>query len=128
MGIKHAFLVCGCDGLDEVTLTAPTLVREVRGHDIREHEWSCADFGLAPCSLADLQTATAEASAAIIRTVIAGEDGPAQRIVLANAAAALLAAERVENLTEGVALAQDAIKDGRAAAVLANLIRCTAAQ
>jgi anthranilate phosphoribosyltransferase len=125
LGIKHAFLVCGRDGLDEVTLTAPTLVREVCGHEIREHEWTSEDFDLAPCSLAELQTATPEASAAVVRAVLAGEDGPAQRIVLANAAAALLAAESVENLAEGVAAARDAINNGRAAAVLAKLIECS---
>jgi anthranilate phosphoribosyltransferase len=126
LGIERAFLVCGRDGLDEVTLAAPTLVREVYGHAIREHEWTCADFGLAPCSLADLQTATPEASAAVIRSVLAGQDGPALRIVLANAAAALLAADRAESLPEGVALARDAIRDGRAAAVLAKLVQHTA--
>jgi anthranilate phosphoribosyltransferase len=125
LGIKHAFLVCGRDGLDEVTLTAPTLVREVRGHEIREHEWTSTDFDLAPCSLAELQTATPEASAAVVRAILAGEGGAAQRIVLANAAAALLVVERVDNLPEGVALARDAVNDGRAAAVLAKLIECT---
>jgi anthranilate phosphoribosyltransferase len=125
LGIEHAFLVCGRDGLDEVTLAAPTLVREVHGHVIREQEWTCDDFGLASCSLAELQAATPQASAAIIRSVIAGDDGPALRIVLANAAAALLAAECVVNLKDGVALAREAITAGRAAQVLDKLVRST---
>ena len=128
LGIERAFLVCGRDGLDEVTLAAPTLVREVRGHEIIEHEWTCADFGLAACSLDELRTDTPEASAAIIRAVLAGKDGPALRIVLANAAAALLAAERVNNLLEGVALARESITAGSAVAVLEKLIHCTRTQ
>jgi anthranilate phosphoribosyltransferase len=127
LGIVRAFLVCGRDGLDEVTLTAPTLVREVLGHEIREHEWTGADFGLAPCSLTELQTATPEASAAMIRAVLAGEEGPTLRIVLANAAAALVAAERVGSLPDGVAMARESIADGCAARVLENLVRCTQA-
>jgi anthranilate phosphoribosyltransferase len=125
LGTKHALIVCGRDGLDEVTLGAPTLVREVRGHEIREQEWTPAHFDLAPCSLTELQTATPEASANVIRDVLAGTDGPALRIVLANAAAALLAADRVSNLPDGVALARASIAAGRAAHVLDTLVRCT---
>jgi anthranilate phosphoribosyltransferase len=122
---EHAYLVCGRDGLDEVTLSAPTLVREVRGHDIAELEWTPRDFGLDPCPRDALETPTAEASAALIRDVLSGAEGPPQEYVLANSAAALLAAERVDALPDGVAMARDAIADGRAAAVLTNLIRCT---
>ena len=76
----------------------------------------------------DLQAATPQASAEVIRSVIGGDDGPALRIVLANAAAALLAAERVGNLKDGVApLAREAIGTGRAAQVLDKLVRSTQA-
>ena len=55
-----AFLVCGRDGLDEVTLAAPTMVREVLHNRVISHEWIAADFGLEPCSLEDLQVNTVE--------------------------------------------------------------------
>jgi anthranilate phosphoribosyltransferase len=126
LGTRRAFLVCGRDGLDEVTLSGPTLVREVRGGAVRELEWLPEDFGLAPCGLDELRVSGIEASAAVIRSVLAGQDGPALRIVLANAAAALLAAERVGGLVEGVARAREAILSGKAAEALAGLVALSA--
>src|SRR5262249_31941637 len=109
LGSRHAFLVCGADGLDEVSLAAPTFVREVRGQEIRSLEWSPRDFGLEACESAALRVSGPKASAELIRAILAGEDGPATRVVLANAAAALLAAERVSTLTDGVALASTSL-------------------
>jgi anthranilate phosphoribosyltransferase len=128
LGTRHALLVHGADGLDEVSLSAPTAVREVRGNGVRVWEWTPADFGLAPCTLEDLRVDGPEASAAMIRGVLAGAEGPATRVVLANAAAALLAAERVSTLAEGVARARAAIASGRAARVLSELAACSRAE
>lgn len=128
LGVRHALLVCSHDGLDEVSLSAPTRVRSVRGREVTSAEWKPHDFGLEPCALADLRAEGPEESAAVIRTVLAGRDGPATRVVLANAAAALLAADRVQTPTEGVARAAEAIRTGRAAAVLDTLVMCSRAQ
>ena len=114
-------LVCGRDGLDEVSLSGPTLVREVRDGAITAHEWTPADFGLAPCRLDELRVQGPEESAAVIRGVLAGTEGPALRVVLANAAAALLAAERVTTLAEGVEQAGAAVADGGPRHVLGGL-------
>jgi anthranilate phosphoribosyltransferase len=122
LGIRHALLVCGRDGLDEVSLAGPTLVREVVGGEVRAHEWTPEDFGLEPCRLEDLRVEGVEQSAEVIRAVLHGEGGPARRMVLANTAAALLAAERVSSLPEGVAKAAESISSGRAAGVLADLV------
>jgi anthranilate phosphoribosyltransferase len=122
LGTRHALLVCGRDGLDEVSLSGPTLVREVRGNAVIAAEWTPADFGLAPCCLDDLRVEGPQASAAIIRAVLQGEEGPARRIVLANAAAALMAAEKTTSLPEGVAEAAHAIDSGRAMGVLNDLV------
>src|SRR5262249_58805300 len=54
LGTRRALLVWSADGLDEVSLSAPTLVREVRGDTVNAHEWAPADFGLAPCALDEL--------------------------------------------------------------------------
>jgi anthranilate phosphoribosyltransferase len=121
LGTRHAFLVCGRDGLDEVSLAGPTLVREVRGGLVRAHEWAPTDFGLDPCTPDELRVASPQASAEVIRAVLAGVDGPPGRIVRANAAAALLAAERVGTLAEGVQRASEAIASGKAARVLTAL-------
>lgn len=121
LGTRHALLVSGHDGLDEVTLSAPTRIREVRGHDVRAWECTPADFGLAECSFAELQAAGSEESARIISEVLEGRDGPALRIVLANAAAALAAAEKCTSLREGAELARASVTSGRALAVLDRL-------
>jgi anthranilate phosphoribosyltransferase len=125
LGTRHTFLVHGQDGLDEVSLAAPTLVREVRGGAVITQEWRPADFDLAPCSTAELRADSPEHSAAIIRGILDGADGPPTRIVLANTAAALLAAERVRTPREGVALAREAVRSGRARHVLDRLLECS---
>jgi anthranilate phosphoribosyltransferase len=122
IGTGRAVLVCGDDGLDEVTLAAPTRVREVAGGQIVCREWTPDDFGLAPCDPHELRVEGVEESAAVIRRVLSGEGGPAARVVLANAAAALLAAEEVTDLKEGVARAAETVAGGRARKVLENLI------
>ncbi len=125
LGVRHALLVCGRDGLDEVRLSAPTLVREVRGRQVSAREWTPEDFGLERCTADELRTDGPDESAAVLRAVLAGEDGAARRIVLANAAAALLAADRVATPHEGVARAAAALDGGRALQVLHRLIECS---
>ena len=124
LGTRRAFLLCADDGLDEVSLSARTFVREVRGHTLCAHEWTARDFGLEACSLADLKVTGPAESAAVIRTILDGGDSPAARVVVANAAAALLASERVHTLVAGVALAKETIKTGRARNVLEKLLTC----
>jgi anthranilate phosphoribosyltransferase len=123
LGTGDAFLVCGRDGLDEVSLSGSTLVRRVRGDRIESFEWTPADFGLAPVATQDLQADGPDASAAMIRNVLAGSDGPARRVVLANSAAALVVAGRADSLPIGVALAARAIDSGAARRVLEGLTR-----
>ncbi len=122
LGTRRALLVCGRDGLDEVSLSGPTQVRQVQGDTVTAVEWLPEDFGLAPCRVEELRVEGPEQSAAVIRAVLQGEEGPARRIVLANAAAALLAAEKVVSLPEGVAKAAQAIDNGRALGVLNDLV------
>jgi anthranilate phosphoribosyltransferase len=125
LGIRRAFLVHSRDGLDEVSLSAPTMVREVRGHEVLAHEWTPHDFGLPCCSLDELKVASPEESAALIRGLLWGQDSAAARIVIANAAAALLAAERANTLLEGAQRATDALRSGKARQVLELLIACS---
>jgi anthranilate phosphoribosyltransferase len=121
LGCRHAFLVHGTDGLDEVSLSAPTLVREVREGQIVALEWTADDFGLMPCALAELAVTGPQESAMVIHEILDGKDGPARRIVLANTAAALLAAERVQTLPEGVACAAEALRSDQARQVLERI-------
>lgn len=123
LGVRQAVLVCSTDGLDEVSLAAPTSVRVVRGREYESREWHPAEFGLAEVPTAMIRADGSAESAAIIRKVLAGEDGPARRIVIANAAAALWTAEAVPTLRDGVAKAEAAIASGAARAVLEALCR-----
>jgi anthranilate phosphoribosyltransferase len=122
LGVRRAVLVCSFDGLDEVSLAAPTMVRVVEGDGFEAREWSPDEFGLAPVRVADIKADGPASSAAIIRAVLAGADGPARRIVLANAAAALWAAEQVRTLREGVGRAEEALRSGKARSVLEQLV------
>jgi anthranilate phosphoribosyltransferase len=125
LGTRHALVVCGADGLDEVSLSAPTQVREVRGGAVASWTWTPDDFGLEPCSLEELKADGPQASATLVRGVLEGRMGPARQVVLANAAAALLAAERVPTAAEGVQQARRAVDSGRARTVLERLIACS---
>jgi anthranilate phosphoribosyltransferase len=122
LGTRCSLVVASRDGLDEVSLSAPTEVREIRGQAVRSLTWTAADFGLEPCRLEDLQVDGPQQSAAVIRQVLAGDRGPATRVILANAAAALVAAEKATSLREGVDLASAALFSGRAGRVLESLV------
>jgi anthranilate phosphoribosyltransferase len=125
LGVRRAVLVCGFDGLDEVSLSAPTMVRVVEGDEFRVEEWRPADFGLEPVAPAEIKADGPAASARVIRAVLAGRDGPARRVVLANAAAALWTAGAADTLRAGVELADEAIQSGKAARVLEQLVKST---
>jgi anthranilate phosphoribosyltransferase len=121
LGTRQAVLVCSRDGLDEVSLAAPTMVRIVRGDEYESREWRPEEFGLGTVNAAEIRADGPAESAAIIRRVLAGEDGPAKRMTVANAAAALYAAEAVATLKDGVARADAAITSGAANRVLEGL-------
>ncbi len=120
--VRRAVLVCSRDGLDEVSLSAPTMVRLVRGDEYESREWTPADFGLADAPLAALKADGPAASAAVVHGILDGDDGPARRIVLANAAAALWAAEAVPTLKDGVEKAHESLRSGHAKGILEGLI------
>lgn len=121
LGRRHAYVVCGADQLDEVSLWGETTAFEVEPGRVVQHHWTAEQFGLGECQAADLRVASPLESAAVIRTVLAGAPGAARNIVLANAAAGLLAALKVGSLKEGVALAAHGIDSGRAAWMVTQL-------
>ena len=123
LGVRRAVLVCGFDGLDEVSLSAPTMVRVVEGDEFRVEEWRPTDFGLEPVALAEIKADGPAASARVVRSVLEGRDGPARRMVLANAAAALWVAGAAGTRRAGVDLADESIRSGKAARVLDQLAR-----
>ncbi len=123
LGTRQTLLVHGLDGLDEVSLAAPTRVICIRGSQRQEWRWQVHDFGLTAPPLAALQVDGPEASAAVIRAILRGEAHPGRDIVLANTAAALFTAERVQDVQAGVALAQETIDRGVAQKLLDRLLQ-----
>ena len=123
LGAERAWVVHGAEGLDEVSATGHTRVCEVRDGAVSTRYVHPADFGLAPTTLDRLRVDGPDASVRIARQVLAGEPGPARNFVLANAAAGLLVAGRVEALTDGVQMGLDALCSGRAAATLERMAR-----
>jgi anthranilate phosphoribosyltransferase len=123
LGVESATVVAGEDGLDEVTLSGSTRALRVTPTSIRDEIWTPEDFGFPRESMEACKIDSAAASAAIIRRVLANEQGPPLRLVLANAACALATAGVASNLREGVALARSAIESGCAADKLDALAR-----
>jgi anthranilate phosphoribosyltransferase len=118
LGTLRAAVVRGADGLDEVTLGGATHVLWVEFGTISSRTWTPEDFGLATVTASELRVTGPSQSAAVIRTVLSGDVGPAGRAVLANAGAALLVVGRVDSLREGVDVAAEAIRSGRASGLL----------
>lgn len=114
LGCRHGFVVHGMDGMDEITLTAETLVAEVTRDGVKLATIKPEQFGLNRCSMEALKGGDAVANAKIVRSVLNGEKGPRRDIVLLNAAFAFLAADKVCSVGEGLALAAEAIDSGRA--------------
>jgi anthranilate phosphoribosyltransferase len=124
LGTERAWVVHG-EGLDEMTTTGTTQVAEWRDGGIRLFNVTPDAVGLATASLADLAGGDPAANATAIRALLAGERGPYRDIVLLNAAAALLVADKVETLRDGAAMAAASIDEGKAAAALEALVRAT---
>jgi anthranilate phosphoribosyltransferase len=115
-GSEHALVVHGDSSLDELALTGPTQVREVRDGEV-VGAWTVApgDAGLPTAAPEDLPGGDAAENAAIARRVLDGEAGPARDIVRLNAGAGLVVAGLAATVADGVALAAAAVDDGRAA-------------
>ena len=124
LGARRAWTVHG-QGLDELTTTGPTEVAEWKDGAVRRFTVTPADAGLPLATMDDLRGGDAEHNAAALTALLAGERGPYRDIVLLNAAAALVVADRAADLREGAELAAAVIDDGRAAAALETLVRVT---
>ena len=125
LGCQRGFVVHGEDGMDEITLTGPTLIAAISGEIVEVHSISPEAFGFERCKLEDLQGGDAEENAAIINAILAGETGPKLDIVLLNSAYALVAAGLANGVDAGIAMARDAIASGKSQATLADLVKIT---
>ncbi len=118
LGAEHVMVVHASDGLDEISLAAPTQVAELKDGEIREYTLTPEDVGLQSQSLVGLDVADSEASLALIRDALGKREGEAANkaadMIALNAGAALYVSGVVSDLKQGVALAEDAIHGGLA--------------
>jgi anthranilate phosphoribosyltransferase len=114
LGVKRALSVYGQDGLDEISVSAPTTVCEAGEGGVRGYVIEPEQFGLRAGNLEDVRGGDAETNAALIQAVLSGEAGARRDIVLLNAGAALYASQKAESIQDGVALAARTIDSGAA--------------
>jgi anthranilate phosphoribosyltransferase len=127
LGTHRAFVVHGLDGLDEITITGPTRIAEVRDGSVHSYEVTPEEFGLKSAPLETLSGGDAVENARVVREVLGGEKSPRRDVVLMNAAAALVAAGKSEHLKDAMALAANSIDSGKASQKLDALVRFTTA-
>ncbi len=125
LGCDHALVVHGEDGTDEISLAGKTHVYEVKGNDVNTYTVSPADFGLSEVGLDRLEGGAADENAALLKSILSGAPGPQRDVVLANAAAALLAGDKVSSFKQGVDLAGETVDSGRASGILERLLKLT---
>jgi len=128
LGSRAALVVHGLDGLDEITLTGPTRVSELKQGQVKNYTISPEDFGLKPCRLDDLRGGDPSHNAQVLREVFADRPGPARDAVALNAGAAIYVGGKAPTLAEGVKLAQETLAAGLALAKLEQLIRVSHAK
>ena len=122
LGVKNAMVVYGQDGFDEISISAPTSVCEVKNGWLRSYEITPEQFGFTRCSKSDITGGNAEENAKIMRGILNGEISPKRDAAVLNAAAALYIAKGI-SFEEAVNLAQDIIDSGKALAQLEAFIK-----
>lgn len=122
LGVKRALVVYGTDGLDEISLSAPTKVCEVKDGTFTSYEITPEQFGFARCKKEDLVGGTPQENAQITRDILAGKPGPKRDAVLMNAGAALYMAGKTDSIETGIDLAKEIIDSGKAAAQLEKFV------
>ena len=125
LGCRHALVVHGEDGLDEITLTGKSRVCELKGNRTASYSINPEDYGLSRASLDSLKGGTADDNAALLRSILSGTPGPQRDAVLMNAAAGLVAGDVASSFQEGLALAREAVDSGQAMAKLEQFIELT---
>lgn len=128
LGVREAYVVHGLERLDEISISGETQVSHLKDGEVTTFRLRPEDAGLKPAPPEAIRGGDAQENAEIVRSVLQGQRGPKRDVVLLNAAAALVVAGRAQNLREGVAVAAEAIDDGRAYAKLQALIEFTRSQ
>jgi anthranilate phosphoribosyltransferase len=126
LGAQKALVVHGVDGLDEITVTAPTLAAEVSNGTVSEYEISPEQFGLLRHAPDGLLGGDAHLNARVLRDVLSGEEkGAARDVILLNAGAAIYVSGKAKNIEEGVRFAEESVANEAAMKALEDFVRTT---
>jgi anthranilate phosphoribosyltransferase len=125
LGMHHSMVVCGLDGLDEITTSGKTKVSELYQGQINHYYLSPEQFGLARAAATAYRAGSAEESALLINEVLNGRPGPARDVVVLNAAAAIRVGGFASSLEKAVEIAKRSIDGGRAKETLERLVKLT---
>ena len=125
LGSEHVLVVHSEDGLDEISIAAPTNVAELRNGSINTYTVTPEEFGLNRTSLDNIKVNSIEESLAMVRSVLDNQASPARDIVVLNAGAAIYAADLTNNLADGIAKAQAVLNNGAASEKLAAWVELT---
>ena len=122
LGVKRGMVVYGMDKLDEISLSAPTKVCEIRDGWFKSSIITPEDFGFERCTKDDLKGGTSAENASITRAILGGEKGHKRSAVLMNAGASLYIGGKADSMRDGIALAADIIDSGKALVTLEKFI------
>ena len=122
LGCRGAFVVHGEDHCDEISITGKTIVSHLRKGTITTYDVQPEDFGLKRSTLEHIQGGTAQDNAKILLEVLGGASGPKRDVVLLNAGAAFVSADRARDMKEGIAMAEESIDSGEAMGKLRELV------
>ena len=122
LGINRGMVVYGQDKLDEISMSAPTTVCEIKDGWIRRYVISPEDFGLTRCSKEDLRGGAPEENAKITRAILNGEKGPKRDAVLMNAGASLYIGGKAQSMKDGIVLAGELLDSGAVTKTLEKVI------
>lgn len=122
LGVKRGMVVYGQDKLDEISMSAPTTVCEIKDGWFKSYVITPEQFGLERCTKADLVGGTPEENADIVRAILKGERGHKRNAVLINAGAALYIGGKAETMQDGIRLAAELIDSGKVTETLNKII------
>lgn len=126
LGVEQGMVVSGCDNMDEITLTGPTIISEIREGKVRTYQITPEQFGMPTVPLKELQGGDSNMNAKITENILTGKERGAKRdMVLINAGAALYVGGKANHISHGIELAREAIDRGYAMEALQNLVTCS---
>jgi anthranilate phosphoribosyltransferase len=125
LGVKRGMVVYGTDRLDEISISAPTVVCEIKDGTLTDYQITPEQFGLTLAKKADMEGGDPTENAAITRAILSGEKGPKRDAVVLNAGACIYIAGKAESLEAGIKQAQEVIDSGKAMEKLEAFVKAT---